>query len=103
MECTNELAWPGSEACISHKIIYHQIHTYRLSDDHQKGLRLVIAHSEEGDIVADCIPKLIQTLLTRRDKIFQFIGVKVIMETLLNRQQLDGLTTARGVPPSRAT
>ena len=84
MECTKEFAWLGSEARISRKMKESQNHPHRLSDDDQEGLRLVIAHPEEGDIGANCIPKLIQILLTRRDEIFQLVGVKVVMETLLN-------------------
>lgn len=50
----------------------------------------MIAHSEEGDIGADSIPKLIQILRTRRDKIFYFVRVKIVIETLPKRKRLDG-------------
>ena len=66
---------------------YDQNHPHRLSDDNQKGPRVVIAHSEEGDIAADSQPGVFRILLI---EIFQLVSVKIVMETLLKRQKLEG-------------
>ena len=45
----------------------------------------MVTCAEEGDIVADGHSALIQILVIRRDEIFQFVSVEMVMETLLNR------------------
>lgn len=66
-------------------------------------MRATIAYAEEGDIVSDSHPALIQILVIGRDEIFQFISVEMVMETLLKPQQLDGWITVRDIPPFQAT
>jgi len=78
-------------------------HPHRLSGNDQEGLRATIAYAEEGDIVSDSHPALIQILVIGRDEIFQFISVEMVMETLLKPQQLDGWITVRDIPPFQAT
>jgi hypothetical protein len=65
-------------------------HPHRLSINDQEGLRAIIAYTEEGDIVTDSHPALIQIWVIGRDEIFQFVRVEMVMGTLLEPQQLDG-------------
>lgn len=67
-----------------------QNHPHRLSINDQEGPRSMIAYAEESDIVADGHPALIQILLIRRNEIFQFVSIEMVMGTLRKPQQLDG-------------